>query len=609
MDRPAKRQKLSREIIADEALQRRDTRPHRRPVVLSRRPTQPLSPSRTLAHDRPLRPALTGDGPSELRRRSAGYVVLPRRPDVTVTAAAVEVVVNNGQLTSLVAAPTSDMPVALGILGTLTVSAVSTASTIASSSVRASALLSDSSSRSIQPTLSSTVATTVLPSSPSNGTITVGSGSSAQKTATVTAISTLHVSYNGTFILPTTQPASTSSYHLKTVTSYGSVFVTTDSSDSATPTYTFGESVTLTDASETATSTLSGAVGSSASTGAGIGTGAGSAATSSPSPTSNTNSGLPPLTPQQSQMVGGIVGGFAGIALVLVLILFFLRWYRARLRGKGHLPNQLGVSHTLSRFGGDTSLLRSSDSIAQTSKSSFAPASWVARWRPSPNMSDVNLTTNEKGFQRLSGRKIPSVFTHGGDGYDGVAINPIVGAYTRPSHSSQSPPHNYVYNTSSSTFYRDSDGSINYPHQPPSQAEHVAPYLAPSLDSATGQIQRPSQSARADDNRNTSTHDFATSRDLLVACPRPFSPQVARHMEGYAMMRDSPARTPVTLSPNASSVRLPIRAPLAMDADVPNMPLSPIGLGLGHDLCANGASSRISSRSGMSAGGRFKEDI
>lgn len=75
------------------------------------------------------------------------------------------------------------------------------------------------------------------------------------------------------------------------------------------------------------------------------------------------------------------------------------------------------------------------------------------------------------------------------------------------------------------------------------------------------------------------------------------------------MIRDSPARTPVTLSPNASSVRLPVRAPLSMDADVPSLPVSPVGLGLGHDLRTDRALSGVSSRSGVSTVGRFREEI
>ena len=52
----------------------------------------------------------------------------------------------------------------------------------------------------------------------------------------------------------------------------------------------------------------------------------------------------------------------------------------------------------------------------------FAPA-FMRRWRQSTmttrTESTVSSNPSERGFQKISGRKIPPVFTHGGDGYGG----------------------------------------------------------------------------------------------------------------------------------------------------------------------------------------------
>jgi hypothetical protein len=65
----------------------------------------------------------------------------------------------------------------------------------------------------------------------------------------------------------------------------------------------------------------------------------------------------------------------------------------------------------------------SNDNDPLFSASYFAPA-FVKRWRNSTMTTATESTmsssnTSERGFQKLSGRKIPPVLTHGGDGFGG----------------------------------------------------------------------------------------------------------------------------------------------------------------------------------------------
>jgi hypothetical protein len=79
------------------------------------------------------------------------------------------------------------------------------------------------------------------------------------------------------------------------------------------------------------------------------------------------------------------------------------------------------------------------------------------------------------------------------------------------------------------------------------------------------------------------------------------------------VMRPSPARTPVTLSPAASSIRLPIQPPPTMDDDAPPLPtglLVPGQIqrdGVGRSLASQDGS-RVSRSSGRS-GARFIENM
>lgn len=138
-------------------------------------------------------------------------------------------------------------------------------------------------------------------------------------------------------------------------------------------------------------------------------------------------------------VAGSVLGGIAGVAFILVLALVFLRWKKRQMNGKGQSPRGLltgtgagaagfktGTTNTPepgpgSGPGGDHSSAGSPVSRTMTQRSSlpFIPAS-LANLAGSKRYSDRTATsseTGEKGFQKVSGRKLPSVLHYGGDGY------------------------------------------------------------------------------------------------------------------------------------------------------------------------------------------------
>jgi len=331
-----------------------------------------------------------------------------------------------------------------------------------------------------------------------------------------------------------------------------------------------------------------------------------SAASSSASSGSGSESSGPGLSPAQQQTIGGVVGGVAGIAVVLVVLLFVLKWYRSRLKNQGRLPEQLaaqasnrGISH--------------GDNMSMSQRSSGVPlaaaiASSFKRMRPQSQGSGLAASTapdSEKGFQRIAGRKIPTVLGPGtgprGDGFGGnygafekdIAAGPGDGLAT------------HERNLASTSFYRDSGGSFG--GQDTSSAPTSPTFLA---FPAPGRTQH---------------RDFARSPQSNPNLPQQSSDLNLGHSsrpEGYAAIRASPARTPVMNSPSSSSIALPIQHMTALehDKDAPPTPQIPAGLGLqvpgsrdgvGRSLASQDGSrvSRVSRSSHGSRGGRFVENI
>lgn len=578
-------------------------------------------PTRTISLSDFQRRNILGDHPRAPRpvlpRRNAGIYLLPRAPDETITASVVEINVNDGTTTSKVTevpAATTEAVVSLSDVGSLTVPGISDVTSVVVGSA------SDSSQETLTtppptpltsgaPTTSSTSELSPAGSIFSealNGTITtlLDTTTTVGRTITITSTSTFEISLvNGTVIgTASTSEGSTTSISSMRITS------SSISSSSHTPTYTFGQDITTDSATFTGSTYVTSGTSSDYFTGiAGTPTSSSSAATSSESG-SDSGSGSggdsdPGLTPTQQQVVGGVVGGLAGVALVLAILLFVLRRYRRRLKSRGQLPEQVTARELASNGG---------DSYPMSQRSSTAPlaavvASSLKRLRPHSNQTLATTVTghtersvpeSERGFQRIAGRKIAPVLGSGGDPYGGN-----FGAFEKDTAARPSDLNPTERGLSGASFYRDSRGFYG-------GKGNQSPTLPPSPTTATTGARTGDMATTAGTGSNV--QDFADPVASLAQNSSQMSLTTPSRPEGYAVMRPSPARTPVTLSPAASSIRLPIQqAPPTMDEDAPPLPIFAPGLtqrdGIGRSLASQDGS-RVSKSSGRSAG-RFMENM
>jgi len=179
----------------------------------------------------------------------------------------------------------------------------------------------------------------------------------------------------------------------------------------------------------TATSTGVGGFGAG---GTGVAS-AGTASSTADSGNGNSNSNAP-STPV---VVGGVVGSVAGAAIILFLLMFLLRWWKKRQsmlsldsvdRGPGAITAAAVPS---SQPPGGMSERRSYGVPA-----ALAALNWHKRSSQKTDRTISSTAGSERGFYRVSGRKLPSVLQSGGDGYGGgIDTNTLSGSsFYRDSH-------------------------------------------------------------------------------------------------------------------------------------------------------------------------------
>lgn len=165
-----------------------------------------------------------------------------------------------------------------------------------------------------------------------------------------------------------------------------------------------------------------------------------------PEPTPTSGPGLTPET--RNAVVGGVVGGVAGIAIAALLIMIFLKWRKRafgkgiRLLGDGESTSQ-GKGPTRGRGGG----LGEAATMAHRSALFAVPAALAKlTGKRAIDGPATAAPTQEKGFYRVSGKKLRSVLESGGDGF------------------SDPDPHDSISGTS---YYRDSQAFLDSSNLPP----------------------------------------------------------------------------------------------------------------------------------------------
>ena len=177
--------------------------------------------------------------------------------------------------------------------------------------------------------------------------------------------------------------------------------------------------------------------------------GGASATSSSPSSTSSAalegGSGTS-NTPPASVLAGGIVGGVAGLAALLLVALVFVRWYRRR--GATSME-RIGAGGSESGAGDSGFVSRSGPGMAE--RAGLLPLAGMFRNRHAPETAPAG----ERGFERVGGRKLPSAFSGGMSGPEGPSRRPI----PMPAvFETGNPSSHGGRNLSNTSFYRDSHG-------------------------------------------------------------------------------------------------------------------------------------------------------
>ena len=598
MERPAKRQKLSssssQPYPTNHARQDEElscTHADAKTEGFDGRPTVPTPTINK--HDLRRRYVSDGsnkNGRNQLPRSQADAPIVPRAPDTTVVATAVDVNVQDGNTTiaNTVVLASDATVVSFASIGVLTVSAQPTTSattitgtTISDSSQTSLSSLSSSDTSPPAGSLTTSIlSASSIPSDYNSSAISI----SSDRTTTITLTSTLNVSFlNGTVItLPnqsdTTAPA--------TLTSSSP---NTDSRADQTGHSTVASAATALSSPIAASAT--GSAGNGPSAGSSSGTGAagfGSPTTAASSATSSSSQGGSEPGPATPTVVGGVVGGVAGLAFLLLVLLTLLRWYRKRLQARGQLPEQIAAG---SAAGGGPGAANQMSSRSSHTPFAAAILSSTRRWRPQSSattataVTDYNTATDsERGFQRIAGRKIGPVIGTGTDQYGGnygaFEKDFPEGRLTRgaPSSSRAEPSNNEERGLAESSFYFDSHGF----------------YGGKGDDSPATPTLVPSTTGHTRGSTRDLTNTYSIGEDARDSAP-----------EGYAVMRPSPARTPMTSSPSNSSLRLPIQQGPLMEPGAPPTPALPSHL-IGRR--PDGVGRSLPSQDG-SRGSRFTESV
>lgn len=119
------------------------------------------------------------------------------------------------------------------------------------------------------------------------------------------------------------------------------------------------------------------------------------------------------LTVQQKQVIGGVIGGIAGVAVLALLVLLVLRYKRKKNAQAAESSDRTGFTTIGDGSSGATGSMAERAGAASAVTAAFAG---LAGKRPN-RAQEGPPPSSERGFYRVSGRKLPSVLHNGGDGY------------------------------------------------------------------------------------------------------------------------------------------------------------------------------------------------
>lgn len=255
-------------------------------------------------------------------------------------------------------------------------------------------------------------------------------------------------------------------------------------------------------------------------------------------------------------VVGGVVGGLAGLSIILVLVLFLLRRRRKKLQSQALAPPTAPAGEP------------SQGTVTQRSSAvPLAGSGFFKRLRPNSGQTAATTDTapSERGFQNFGGRKLESVLSSRGDGYGEPGPSSAAGTSAAGTSAAvgssagipqgqslgHSPGPSEQETLSGSSFYRDEQGFY-------------------------GGKSSPSSMVLRTDSPSTSFPSYLPP--VGAGLPPESIGEYGRRSE-IAFMRPGPARTPVTnqpgFTPMRNAPRPPRNTPSPRGSGTPSTPRPP----------------------------------
>ncbi|KAF2721670.1 hypothetical protein K431DRAFT_65946 [Polychaeton citri CBS 116435] len=137
----------------------------------------------------------------------------------------------------------------------------------------------------------------------------------------------------------------------------------------------------------------------------------GSSSTSSPT-TANGGGGGSDNSPPASTVAGGVVGGVAGLAFIVLLAMLLLRWYRRK--GTHEALKGVGSASAIGSVDDDQPRGPSGPGMAERAGLMPIMSAVPGMFRHQNRSTEASTSEpSERGFTRVSGRKLPSAFSEG----------------------------------------------------------------------------------------------------------------------------------------------------------------------------------------------------
>ncbi|EEH36778.2 hypothetical protein PAAG_07196 [Paracoccidioides lutzii Pb01] len=248
-----------------------------------------------------------------------------------------------------------------------------------------------------------------------------------------------------------------------------------------------------------------------------------------------------------TKVVGGVVGGVAGIVLLIMVALILLRPRKRKGNFTRRLtPESQGTAAILGPGSAGVMAERSTIGSPGAAGGVLESAGGVfGKWRNSQQPTKILERPplpppGERGFKKVSGRKITSVLESGGDGYDGP------------------------FGTMGEKLYFELGTATKGTEPPPSPPPIILPSPSPPLSSF-----KPHTSSISPSGTGT-----GTISQPFLAPPLGRPPSQESDSSAQIVFRPSPARTPQTSTPDVTSAAgLETSGALALHSSLPRGPL------------------------------------